>query len=281
MKKNLLSILVLLGATAMVASCAPKTSDTTPTGDTTPTDTTPPHSHAFGDWTVTTPATCGEAGEETRTCECGETETRSVPATEDHTWGEWGVTDSATCGAAGEEARTCETCGASETRELPATGDHTYEDGVYLEGDEPTSSTAGTWTVTCTGCGGTERSEDAWTCESAVRAVAAAMFGQTVEETLIDDSYMYDEEDDVFYTGGALGSSTDVTAAVALNWGVSKVTTALGEGWEADPNTYNFGSGATGKCFYYRDIEFDVIQYAQSGQRGVQVQAYLVTDAAL
>jgi hypothetical protein len=44
-----------------------------------------PHVHSFGDWTVTTPATCTEAGVETRTCECGETETREIPAL-GHDW---------------------------------------------------------------------------------------------------------------------------------------------------------------------------------------------------
>ncbi|MBR7178774.1 MAG: discoidin domain-containing protein, partial [Oscillospiraceae bacterium] len=39
-----------------------------------------PHEHEWSDWTVTTPATCTEAGVETRTCECGETETREIPA---------------------------------------------------------------------------------------------------------------------------------------------------------------------------------------------------------
>lgn len=40
------------------------------------------HTHAFGEWTVTTPATCTEDGAESRTCSaCGETETRAIPAT--------------------------------------------------------------------------------------------------------------------------------------------------------------------------------------------------------
>ena len=39
------------------------------------------HTHTFGDWTVTTPATCTADGVETRTCACGETETRAIPAT--------------------------------------------------------------------------------------------------------------------------------------------------------------------------------------------------------
>ena len=33
------------------------------------------HTHAFGEWTVTTPATCTKDGVKTRTCACGETET--------------------------------------------------------------------------------------------------------------------------------------------------------------------------------------------------------------
>ena len=39
------------------------------------------HTHAFGAWTVTTPATCTADGVETRSCACGETETRTIPAT--------------------------------------------------------------------------------------------------------------------------------------------------------------------------------------------------------
>ena len=39
------------------------------------------HTHTFGDWTVTTPATCTTDGVETRSCACGETETRIIPAT--------------------------------------------------------------------------------------------------------------------------------------------------------------------------------------------------------
>ena len=39
------------------------------------------HTHAFGAWTVTTPATCTTDGVETCSCACGETETRIIPAT--------------------------------------------------------------------------------------------------------------------------------------------------------------------------------------------------------
>ena len=78
------------------------------------------HTHAFGDWTVTTPAACTADGVETRSCACGETETRAIPAT-GHTFGDWTVTTPATCTADGVETRSC-ACGESETRAIPATG---------------------------------------------------------------------------------------------------------------------------------------------------------------
>ena len=78
------------------------------------------HTHAFGDWEETTPATCTADGVETRTCACGETETRTIPAT-GHTFGDWTVTTPATCTADGVETRSC-ACGETETRAIPATG---------------------------------------------------------------------------------------------------------------------------------------------------------------
>ena len=55
------------------------------------------HTHQFGEWVVTTPATCTGDGVETRTCPCGETETRVLPAT--------GHTDA-------DKDGKCDTCGA-------------------------------------------------------------------------------------------------------------------------------------------------------------------------
>ena len=38
------------------------------------------HVHSYGKWEVTTPATCEESGERSRTCsECGDTQTRTIP----------------------------------------------------------------------------------------------------------------------------------------------------------------------------------------------------------
>ncbi len=108
------------------------------------------HTHAFGDWEETTPATCTADGVETRTCACGETETRAIPAT-GHTFGDWTVTTPATCTADGVETRTC-ACGESETRAIPATG-HTF--GEWTVTTPATCTADGVETRSCA-CGETE-----------------------------------------------------------------------------------------------------------------------------
>ena len=108
------------------------------------------HTHAFGDWEETTPATCTADGVETRTCVCGETETRAIPAT-GHTFGEWTVTTPATCTADGVETRTC-ACGETETRAIPATG-HTF--GEWTVTTPATCTADGVETRSCA-CGETE-----------------------------------------------------------------------------------------------------------------------------
>ena len=110
------------------------------------------HTHAFGEWTVTTPATCTKDGVKTRTCACGETETQTIPAT-GHTFGDWEETTPATCTADGVETRTCSACGETETRAIPATG-HTFGDWTVTT---PATCTAdGVESRTCSACGETE-----------------------------------------------------------------------------------------------------------------------------
>ena len=108
------------------------------------------HTHAFGEWTVTTPATCTKDGVKTRTCACGETETQTIPAT-GHSFGEWTVTTPATCTADGVETRTC-ACGETETRAIPATG-HTF--GEWTVTTPATCTADGVETRSCA-CGETE-----------------------------------------------------------------------------------------------------------------------------
>ena len=110
------------------------------------------HTHAFGEWTVTTPATCTKDGVKTRTCACGETETQTIPAT-GHSFGEWTVTTPATCTADGVESRTCSACGETETRTIPATG-HSF--GEWTVTTPATCTADGVESRTCSACGETE-----------------------------------------------------------------------------------------------------------------------------
>lgn len=90
------------------------------------------HVHSFGDWTVTTEATCTKEGEREHKCDCGEVEKETIAA-KDHSYGEWVVTKAADC-KGGEKQATCTVCGeVTKDYLLPV---HTYgTDGI------------------CTGCG--------------------------------------------------------------------------------------------------------------------------------
>ena len=109
------------------------------------------HTQAFGEWTVTTPATCTKDGVKTRTCACGETETQTIPAT-GHSFGEWTVTTPATCTADGVETHSC-ACGETETRAIPATG-HSF--GEWTVTTPATCTVDGVESRTCSACGETE-----------------------------------------------------------------------------------------------------------------------------
>ena len=86
--------------------------------------------HHWGEWSVTTKATCTADGAKERKCaECGDTETAVVQAA-GHDWSE------ATCSA----PKTCKTCGATEGEVLG----HDYADATC------------TAPKTCKTCGATE-----------------------------------------------------------------------------------------------------------------------------
>ena len=76
--------------------------------------------HSFGDWTVTTPATCTTDGVETRICSaCGTVETQVIKAT-DHHFGNWTVAKEATCLETGLSTRICPDCDTVETLTIDA-----------------------------------------------------------------------------------------------------------------------------------------------------------------
>jgi hypothetical protein len=81
------------------------------------------HTHEWGDWVVTTPATCTTAGVETRVCalDATHTETQAIPIDPDaHDWGEWEEITPATVEAEGVETKTCKRDAThKETRPIP------------------------------------------------------------------------------------------------------------------------------------------------------------------
>ena len=140
--------------------------------------------HDFGEWKVTTPATCTSTGVETRYCSrCDATETRDVEkishnytavvtnptCTEQgyttytcscgdsyvddyvnalgHDFGEWEVTTPATCTSKGVETRYCSRCDAKETRDIEKIS-HSYTLVVI----NPTCTEQGYTNYTCS-CG--------------------------------------------------------------------------------------------------------------------------------
>lgn len=59
---------------------------------------------------------------------CKTTMTETIPATGEHSWGEWEVTTEATCEAEGEKTRTCSVCNETETEKIAALG-HKWDEG--------------------------------------------------------------------------------------------------------------------------------------------------------
>ena len=128
-----------------------KTNTQTP-GDQIP-GTDPNHDHVWGDWSVTTAATCSATGVETRTCalDSSHTETRDIAINPSaHNWIAKGTpVRAATCTEDGIGARKCELCGVENNDPngvIPALG-HDYN---WAQTTAPTCTAAGIETGTCT-----------------------------------------------------------------------------------------------------------------------------------
>ena len=114
-------------------------------------------SHTYGEWTVTTPATCTAAGVQTRSClSCNSKETREIPAS-GHDYIS-AITKEATETAEGIRTYTCSKCQDSYTEaiaKLPASHKHSYSSSVSKQ---PSCTEKGTKTYTCS-CGDTYSEE--------------------------------------------------------------------------------------------------------------------------
>lgn len=101
-----------------------------------------PHTHSFGEWTVTTEPSCTEPGIKTRECDCGQTERAEIPAT-GHRWDEGKVTKEPTETSDGEKTFTCTVCKETKTEVIKAgeTASETTGDPDTTESTESTGST--------------------------------------------------------------------------------------------------------------------------------------------
>ena len=109
--------------------------------------------HAYGEWVVTTPATCTAAGEETHTCTaCGATETRPTELAA-HTPSAWEVVTPATCTEAGLEVQKCTVCGTElDSRAIAALG-HEIADDAWTVETPATCTEPGLKKAVCATCG--------------------------------------------------------------------------------------------------------------------------------
>ena len=86
--------------------------------------------HTWGDWKVTTPATCTANGSKERECSvCHQKETEPIPALNHDFHGTETVTKAATCAAPGTKTVKCTRCDAVDTQTIPIDRDaHNYQD---------------------------------------------------------------------------------------------------------------------------------------------------------
>ena len=135
------------------------------------------HSHSYTG-TVTTEATCTEAGIKTFTCSCGATYTEAIPA-KGHIWDDGVVATAATCTEAGVKTYTCTVCNATKPEAIEALGHDWNETTVAYAAN----GSNGTKTYACRREGCTEiKTEDIdW------KFYLSATSGNTVDMTVGED----------------------------------------------------------------------------------------------
>ncbi len=107
--------------------------------------------HTFGDWKVTTAATCDKEGKQERTCTaCGFVESKTDKAL-GHKYGAYAETKAATCTDKGVQTATCSVCKKTTTKAINALG-HDVELAVVTEA---TATTEGLKEGVCKTCGET------------------------------------------------------------------------------------------------------------------------------
>lgn len=146
MKKKFFTTLVLF-ATLALAACGAKPADKSSADSVAPQSAEQPttsekapasssnHRHKYGDWTVVKEATCEEAGEQERVCECGEKQTKVITAL-GHDWDEGEITTPATCSTPGVKTFHCKRAGCTATKTEAVKADHVWGEATPVAGAE-------------------------------------------------------------------------------------------------------------------------------------------------
>ncbi len=128
--------------------------------------------HAYGEGVVTEP-TCGQKGCTTYTCaNCGEEKIEDEKPALAHTYGEWKISAPATCTEAGLKVRECSVCdataaGHTESEVIPAAGHKMVVKEVVL----PTYTAEGYRVYKCENCEETENKDYTPVLEGKVESV--------------------------------------------------------------------------------------------------------------
>ena len=177
------------------------------------------HNHEFGEWQVTTPATCLTDGEKIRVCSAenctleNNTEKQTIQAL-GHEWAiEFTIDTPSTCTTAGSKSKHCTRAGCdakSETTPLPL-ADHSYTH--YKSDGNATCTADGTKTAQCDNC----------TQKDTVTDVGSALGHEWVTEWSRDGTNHWHE---CVRSCGAKGEQS----AHAFNWVVDKPATVTSTG---------------------------------------------------
>ena len=150
--------------------------------------------HSWGAWTGTE-ATCGAAGNLTRTCSvCGATETDTPAATGNHNYvKDTAASSDATCGKDGKLVEVCSVCGDTKETVLTATGNH--KNGTYtkIDGNDKQHK------VSCSVCGKEDELENHSWDKGTVTTPATC--GQPGSKTLTCTKCGYEKTEVIDATG--------------------------------------------------------------------------------
>jgi len=99
-----------------------------------------PHTHSYGEWSVTRVSTCSEAGVQERTCSCGHKETEALPLSDQHNYVDSKEGFEPTCKSEGALKYVCSDCNHVKVENIPKL-EHTWVDATCKQ------------PKTCSGCG--------------------------------------------------------------------------------------------------------------------------------